>query len=181
MTTPTDNELWKLAQDIDMPNNAALLIARSSTQTLSLMLNERQINTYAISTSRNGLGNDLDSYRTPTGFHEISERYGDGQPPGRVFFERVATNRSIAEADWQAASGTDLILTRILRLSGREPGVNLGGSTDTFDRYVYLHGSDNEHHLGQAPCSQGCIHVGNNSIIDLYDRIHEVPAWCWIG
>jgi len=181
MTETPPSTRWNQALDLGMPEHAALLLVSIDTQVLTLMIAGQAVDTINISTSRNGPGNTLDSYKTPTGFHDINERYGDGQAPGAILFERVATGEVVPPSDWQSSSGQDRILTRILRLNGREPGINAGGTVDTYERYVYLHGSDNEQHLGKQPSSQGCIHVGNLDIIELYDRIHELPAWCWIG
>ena len=181
MTNDQTASLWTQAQELGMPEYAALMLVSIDKQTLTLLIAGKVVDQLPISTSRNGPGNTLDSYQTPTGFHDINERYGDGQPPGAILFERVATGEVVPPSAWQASSGKDRILTRILRLNGREPGVNAGGPVDTYERYVYLHGSDNEQHLGKQPSSQGCVHVGNHDIIELYDRIHEIPAWCWIG
>ena len=181
MTDTDSSSLWNQARTLGMPEHAALMLVSIDTQTLTLLIAGTTVDTYPISSSCNGPGNTLDSYRTPTGFHDINERYGDGQPAGAILFERVATGEVVPPEDWQSSSGKDRILTRILRLNGREPGLNAGGTVDTYERYVYLHGSDNEQHLGKQPSSQGCIHVGNLDIIELYDRLHELPAWCWIG
>jgi hypothetical protein len=182
MTELTTALLWQEACEKGLPQpDGILLVATTSQQSMALMTNATIERVFKISTSKYGMGNMIDSYKTPPGFHEVVERYGDGQAPGAEFFEREPTGRVIPESDWQAASGQDLILTRILRLGGLEEGVNRGGQIDTYERYIYLHGSDNEHALGTTPVSHGCLHLGNHEIIELYNRVVGLPAWVWIG
>ena len=58
----------------------------------------------------------------------------------------------------EANPGRDWILTRILWLSGREPGFNRLGDVDTMRRYIYLHGSPDTVEMG-VPGSIGCIRM----------------------
>ena len=66
--------------------------------------------------------------------------------------------------------GRDWILTRILWLSGLEPGRNRLGPVDTFRRYIYLHGTPPVTALG-TPGSKGCIRMNNADIIRLFDLV----------
>ena len=164
-----------------MPTEACLLIVDASRQRMHRMVDGDTVATLPVSTSKNGLGNVMDSYRTPTGFMKVVERYGEGEPAGRVFFERDPMPECLEEEQWRMATGQDYILTRILRLAGCEEGVNLGGEVDVYERYVYLHGSDCEQHLGINPSSHGCVHVGNHDLVTLYDQVRDQPVWCWVG
>ncbi len=65
-----------------------------------------------------------------------------------------------------------MITTRILRLKGLEKGVNSGGQVDTYDRYVYVHGTNHEERLGK-PASSGCLQMGNEDIAELFDLLPE--------
>ncbi len=38
------------------------------------------------------------------------------------------------------------------------------------DRYIYIHGTNQEHLLGQ-PASCGCIRMANTDVIDLFGRV----------
>jgi lipoprotein-anchoring transpeptidase ErfK/SrfK len=67
-------------------------------------------------------------------------------------------------------TGRDLITSRILRLQGEEPGLNQGAGIDSYERYIYLHGTDEENRLG-TPASHGCIRMRNADIIELYPHI----------
>ena len=69
-------------------------------------------------------------------------------------------------------TGLDLITSRIMRLKGEEPGINLGGQVDSYERYIYIHGTNEEGRIGQ-PVSHGCIRMRNHDVIDLYDRVDE--------
>jgi lipoprotein-anchoring transpeptidase ErfK/SrfK len=71
------------------------------------------------------------------------------------------------------------IVHRILWLEGLEPGRNRGGEVDSFERYIYIHGFGDETTLGR-PQSHGCIHLGANILIPLFDRV-DAGTLVWIG
>jgi lipoprotein-anchoring transpeptidase ErfK/SrfK len=62
------------------------------------------------------------------------------------------------------------VLTRILWLSGLEPGYNRHGECDTLQRYIYIHGCPDELPLG-VPLSHGCIRMGNQAIVELFEQL----------
>ena len=64
----------------------------------------------------------------------------------------------------------DWILTRILWLSGCEPGFNRLGDVDTMRRYIYIHGSPDSVELGK-PGSIGCIRMRNRDIIEIFEQV----------
>ncbi|MBN2318138.1 MAG: L,D-transpeptidase [Acidobacteria bacterium] len=41
---------------------------------------------------------------------------------------------------------------------------------DTHDRYIYIHGTNEEGRIGRA-VSHGCIRMKNADIVDLFDRV----------
>lgn len=125
---------------------------------------------YPISTSRHGLGQQQGSFQTPVGLHRIAEKIGDGEPVGRVFKGRKPTSEQCLPN--QNTSEEDIISTRILWLEGLEPCVNKGGECDSRDRYIYIHGTSDEAHIGQ-PASIGCIRMNNEQVIDLFNRVEE--------
>jgi lipoprotein-anchoring transpeptidase ErfK/SrfK len=130
------------------------------SQTLDLIDDERLIRRYAISTSRVGLGTEPGSQRTPTGRFRIAEKIGDGAPPGEIFVSREPTGRFGEEDD-----DHDHVQTRILWLEGLDPR-----NANTFERYVYIHGTNAESKLG-TPASCGCVRMNNLDVIDLFDRV----------
>ena len=66
--------------------------------------------------------------------------------------------------------GRDWILTRILWLSGKQPGYNRLGNVDTMQRYIYIHGSPDSTEMGK-PGSHGCIRMRNADILELFDLV----------
>ena len=124
--------------------------------------------TYSVSTSRFGIGNRDGSFQTPPGIHRIHSKIGDHASSGRIFRDRIDTGEN-----WKVGKpGSNLILTRILRLEGLEEGVNRGSGIDSFDRYIYLHGTNIENRIGKL-MSLGCICMKNNDIIALFDMVRE--------
>ena len=120
--------------------------------------------TFRISTSRFGIGQRKNSNRTPLGLHRIAEKVGDGLPLGAVF-----KSRKLIGYTWQGLANAT-ITHRILWLEGLEPGFNRGGDVDTFDRYIYIHGTGDETTLGR-PASHGCLHVRGTELLPLYDLL----------
>lgn len=88
-----------------------------------------------------------------------------------VFKARVPTGRHFSELP-EASTDGNLITSRILWLRGLEPGVNCGGDVDTYDRYIYIHGTNHENRIGE-PMSAGCILMRNLDIVDLYDQVRR--------
>lgn len=126
---------------------------------------------YWVSTARNGPGEVEHSECTPRGRHAIAEKIGAGAPVNTVFVGRRATGE-IYSADFAASQppGRDWILTRILWLTGLEPGVNQGEGIDSHARYIYLHGTPDSTPLG-VPGSRGCVRLRNRDLVDLFDRV----------
>lgn len=122
---------------------------------------------YMISTAAAGVGNRLDSYKTPFGIHRIKQKVGGGEPAGMVFKARKPTGQISTQIDNQ---DEDEITSRILWLDGMEKGVNLGGDYDTFSRYIYIHGTSDEKRIGQT-VSHGCIRMKNQDVIELFDDV----------
>ncbi len=162
-----------------MPMDAVLLRVRIDTQSMDMLVRNTSICTFAISTSRFGIGNRAHSNKTPLGLHEVVERLGDGESPGQVFVARRPTARVIPSTQWRGTSTEDFVLSRILRLAGREPGVNRGPGIDSLERCIYIHGTSEEQLLGQ-PASHGCIRMANADIIDLFNAVRKRPVWCTI-
>lgn len=166
---------------LGMPEHAVLLLVHTAAQLLELSFPDGiYAGTFPVSTSQFGSGQMINSYKTPRGFHEIVERYGEREPLGMVFESRKPTGLIIPENQWREPTG-DKILTRILRLAGREPGLNQGGDVDSYDRMIYLHGTNQEHYVGVKPMSRGCIRLRNRDIVALYDLLSGHSTWCWIG
>lgn len=122
---------------------------------------------YPISTAANGMGNRVDSYKTPLGIHRVRQKIGGGQPRGMVFEAREPTGKIVRNLDNRER---DEITSRILWLDGLERGVNCDGDCDTFSRYIYIHGTSDEKRIGE-PVSAGCIRMKNDDVIELFEDI----------
>ena len=125
---------------------------------------------YAVSTAKNGVGEKNGSYCTPRGRHIVRAKIGAGQPAGTVFVRRRPTGEIWTPELYEKFPGRDWILTRILWLSGCEPGYNRLGEVDTMRRYIYIHGSHKFAQMGR-PGSIGCVRMRNADIIELFDLI----------
>ena len=128
------------------------------------------IKRYAVSTAANGAGELSGSYCTPRGQHVIRAKIGAGQPENAVFVRRRPTGELYTPELGELFPERDWILTRILWLSGCEPGFNRMGEVDTMRRYIYIHGTADEAAMGK-PASHGCVRMRNADVIDLFDRV----------
>lgn len=141
-----------------------------SHQKLSIIDNGRILQSYAVSTAKNGAGERRGSECTPTGWHKIRAKIGAGQPLRAVFVGRRPTGEIYSADLGRQHPRRDWILTRILWLGGLEPGKNRYGEVDTAWRYIYIHGCPDELMAGK-PESHGCIRMNNTDVLDLFDRV----------
>ena len=125
---------------------------------------------YAVSTSKNGVGEQCDSNCTPRGKHIIRAKIGAGLPPHTVFVGRRPTGEIYTPELGERYPDRDWILTRILWLSGCEPGFNRLHQVDSMRRYIYIHGTSDEQRIG-APVSHGCIRMRNADVMELFDAV----------
>lgn len=125
---------------------------------------------YRVSTSKHGAGERQSTYRTPRGRHVIRAKIGAGAPRGAVFRGRRPTGEIYSSALAAEFPERDWILTRILWLSGCEPGRNRLGDVDTMRRYIYIHGMPDTEPVG-VPASMGCVRMRNDDIVELFDRV----------
>ncbi|MBI2772197.1 MAG: L,D-transpeptidase [Burkholderiales bacterium] len=139
-------------------------------QELCLRLADGRLRRYPISTAVRGTGCLQGSYCTPTGKHRVRLKIGDGCPAGTVFRGRRSTGEVFTPALAASHGDRDWILSRVLWLDGLEPGHNRGGRLDTLRRFVYIHGTADEHLIGQA-ASHGCVRMRNSDVVELFDLV----------
>lgn len=139
-------------------------------QALRLYDGDRLLRQWPVSTARNGVGERQGSGCTPRGEHRVRIKIGAGCPPGTVFVGRRPTGEIYSEALAASAGQRDWILTRILWLTGTEPGINRGGDCDTLRRFIYIHGCPDTAPMG-VPLSHGCIRMCNADLVELFDLI----------
>ena len=139
-------------------------------QRLTLLAGERPLAAYPVSTARNGPGERRGSGCTPRGWHRIRIMIGAGSPPDTVFVGRRPTGEIYGPALAARQPARDWILTRILWLTGLEPGRNRGGERDTLRRFIYIHGCPDTAPMG-VPLSHGCIRMRNRDLLALFERV----------
>lgn len=153
-----------------MTQGGAWIDISIADQTLALIEPGKANRVYLVSTAGNGPGEKTGSECTPRGRHVIRACIGAGQPVNTVFAGRRPTGEIYTPELYNQQPGRDWILTRILWLSGCEPGFNRLGDVDTMRRYIYIHGTPYEQQIGTA-VSRGCVRMRNEDIIDLFDRV----------
>ncbi len=147
------------------------LLVSVANQNLRVLDDEgNPLREYTVSTALAGVGEVSGSYQTPRGRHLIRAKIGAGQPENTVFVRRRPTGEIWTPGLGQQFPERDWILTRILWLSGLEPGCNRLGCVDTMRRYVYIHGSPDTVKMG-FPGSHGCIRMRNADLIELFDLV----------
>ena len=112
----------------------------------------------------------MGSFCTPLGRHVIRAKIGEGQPVNTVFIKRRPTGEIYTPELGARYPERVWILTRILWLSGCEPGFNRLREVDTMRRYIYIHGSPDSTVMGR-PGSIGCIRMHNRDLLDLFKRV----------
>lgn len=147
-----------------------LIYASIGEQKLYLFFENSPKKVYDISTSRAAPSCVKDSLGTPTGLHKIDGKIGAGAPLDTVFRARVPSGTLAEQTPEERAK--NLITSRIMRLRGLEDGVNAGGNVDTFDRYVYIHGTNQEDKIG-TPNSHGCLLMRNADVAELFDVVND--------
>ena len=160
-----------LAQRFSQYSSEFVVIIHASEQKQYLLHNGMIIKQYTISTSEYGLGSKAGSNKTPLGVHIVKKKYGTNAKIGTIFKARANTGRiATILTETGKRSKADNVTTRILWLSGLEKGKNKGKKVDSYRRYIYIHGTDEEGRLG-SPASHGCIRMNNQDVIDLYQNI----------
>lgn len=133
---------------------------------------------YPVSTSAFGSGNKDGSFQTPLGHHQICEKIGESMAEDEVFIGRQPQGRLVDLQTMGRPLPDDIITARILRLVGMEDDVNKGEGIDSYERYIYIHGTNDEEHISQ-PVSHGCVRMRNKDIIDLFKKV-DLNADVWI-
>ena len=139
-------------------------------QILTLFEDKSVLSSYAISTAKNGVGQQSGSECTPLGKHVIDSKIGDHAEENSVFVGREETGEIFSEELRKTNPERDWILTRILWLSGQEEGKNRAGEVDTKSRYIYIHGCPDGDSFS-LPSSHGCVKMRNKDIIELFMNV----------
>ena len=149
-----------LAEDDAVAPPSLEIVISVAEQKLAVLKDGGLVRKYPISTSKFGLGDAYNSYKTPLGRLRVSDKIGDGLPYGSVLKSRNATGEILPVN----APGRDPIVTRILWLEGLE-SCNAAAKS----RGIYIHGTVEESRLGQ-PVSYGCIRMRSVDVVELFDE-----------
>ena len=142
-----------------------------SEQRLYLIENSLIKASYPISTSKYGEGSIENSFKTPLGEHSIKEMIGEEAAINTIFTSRINTKRSATIIDKFEDTENDYVTSRIMWLDGEEDGYNKGGNVDSFNRYIYIHGTHEEGLIG-TKASHGCIRMFNYDVIELFNLVN---------
>ena len=132
--------------------------------------NQQRLFEAPVSTAARGVGEQVDSLQTPRGWHQVRARIGNGLALNSVFSGRRFTGEIYNPQLRQQHPQRDWVLTRILWLSGLEPGHNRLGNCDTMRRYIYIHGTPDDYSIEQ-PSSHGCVRMRNPDVLALFDQV----------
>ena len=165
--TPEQQATLNQANRVGWAGDEPMLWVDVDTQMLRIIEGDRILYQARCASASNGVGAQKNSLQTPLGWHSIHQKLGDDAPWGQVFRSRRATPEI-----WLPGKDTteDLVLTRVILLTGEEPDVNQGGNVDSLERHIYIHGTNDEARIGM-PSSHGCIRMTNDDVIDLYTLV----------
>jgi len=143
-----------------------------SKQRLFLLNNMVIVRSYPISSSKYGEGGAQNSFKTPLGNHVIKEMIGRDAIKNTIFTSRINTKRQADIIHDLTNSDNDYVTTRIMWLDGQEEGKNKGKGVDSYQRYIYIHGTHEEGLIGQK-ASHGCIRMFNSDVIELFNDVRK--------
>ncbi len=147
-----------------------LIVVNIAEQRLQLFTDGTVAMDVAIASAKNGVGEQVGSECTPRGQHQVRAMIGGDAQTNAVFVGRRNTGEIYSPDLRRAFPDRDWILTRILWLSGLEPGKNRLGAVDTMRRYIYIHGCPDEDEMG-VPDSHGCVKMRNTDVIKLFSAV----------
>ena len=140
------------------------------TQRLVLKHADEPVFETTIASARKGAGEINGSEQTPRGWHIVRAKIGKGLKENTILKGRRVTGELYSERLRHQFPKRDWILTRIIWLSGLEPGFNRLGNVDTMQRFIYIHGCPDGDPMGKRS-SHGCIKMRNDDIVQLFDLV----------
>tara|TARA_Y100000748_G_scaffold295444_1_gene287189 strand:- start:752 stop:1468 length:717 start_codon:yes stop_codon:yes gene_type:complete len=148
------------------------IVVDISEQRLYLLKNNSIISSFPISSSKFGEGSTQNSFKTPLGMHVVRDKIGHNVPKNTIFKSRINTNRPAEIIHSAYDTEDDHVTSRILWLDGTEHGKNKGKGIDSYNRYIYIHGTHEEGLIG-TKASHGCIRMFNDDVINLFSEVKE--------
>jgi len=146
-----------------------------SEQRLYLLEGGSIIRSYPISSSAYGEGQTENTLKTPIGNHEVKAKIGTNVEKYQFFLSRQHIPKEVDIIHEPIDSEDDFITTRIMWLTGLTEGFNKGGNVDSFNRFIYIHGTHEEGLIGRK-ASHGCIRMLNHDVLELFEMIPTKTA-----
>ena len=146
-----------------------------SEQRLYLLSDDDIVRSYPISSSAYGEGQIENSLKTPLGMHEVQKKIGTNVTKYQFFVSREHIPQKVNIIHEPIDSPDDFITTRIMWLTGLTEGFNKGENVDSFNRYIYIHGTHEEGLIGKK-ASHGCIRMLNHDILELFKIVPAKTA-----
>tara|TARA_Y100000816_G_C26079850_1_gene568975 strand:+ start:447 stop:980 length:534 start_codon:yes stop_codon:yes gene_type:complete len=143
-----------------------------SEQRLYLYEKNKLIRSYPVSSSAYGEGQVENSLKTPMGMHKIKTKIGTNVDKYHFFVSRQHIPQKIDIINEKIDSEDDFITSRIMWLEGLNDGFNRGLNVDSYNRFIYIHGTHEEGLIGEK-ASHGCIRMLNHDVLELYELIPE--------
>ena len=173
MSSPLLDLFFDKCKQLQISASQPSIIISIKTQKLWIFNNNTLQTKFSVSTSIAPSSCRENSFGTPWGLHQVYEKIGYNNPMGMIFKNRKPTG-IVATPNRESENQ---ITTRILRLKGLEEGINQGKHCDSFLRFIYIHGTNQENKIG-IPQSHGCILLSNKDIIKLYKMIpNKTLVW----
>ena len=166
-----DSAVRSMPAGVKLESADAIAVVLVAEQRMVVRVGGKEFS-YRVSTAKAGEGSKAGSGKTPLGWHKVKSRFGSRAKVGQLFVSRKAVKGAVrTEKDWRFGNG-DEVLSRIFWLEGLELGLNKDpkGNSDSYLRYIYIHGTNQEELLGK-PASHGCIRMGNRDVVELFDRV----------
>lgn len=164
--------LEKIDDSRCMENSDTYIMIKLSEQILYYYKDGLLERVYPISTSKYGVGPFDGSNRTPLGKHYVADKIGEDLKKGSILKARESVNKIAEILNENYDSENDYLTSRILWLKGTEPFKNKWFYFDSYKRYIYIHGTQEEGLIGK-PASEGCIRMKNDDVIELYNLVFE--------
>lgn len=169
-TVMNESSTKQLETNFGQSPGGNIVLVNIKQQTLQVVHKGEITRNYPISSSKFGIGNQENSFKTPLGVHRIAQKIGDGATSGTIFKARIDTGKIANILTTDASSTEDYVTSRILWLEGLEQDKNKGDDIDSFQRYIYIHGTAEEGRIG-TPASRGCIRMRNADVIELFNLL----------
>jgi lipoprotein-anchoring transpeptidase ErfK/SrfK len=173
------DDYLKCLQKHRLKRRQDVLIAALGEKKLYHYQGEACVETYPVSFGKRPRSCQKDSEGTPWGLHELAKKIGSDAPMGMIFTGRVPTGECWHQRPDAGTGQRNFVTTRILRLRGLEPGLNAGGQVDSFDRYIYIHGTNHPEKFPEN-ISSGCLLMLDDDLVQLFDAV-ETGCHVWIS